>query len=73
MRPKDNSDEEERSNRGKLQISRDFILFSKLGEKGKEDSHDVRVQPETPKRSTWLGKGHSKGGGWSSGSKVHAL
>ena len=65
--------EEERSDRGKLQISRDFILlFSKLGEE-EGDDHDVRVQAETPKRGTWLGVGHSKGGGWSPGSKVHAL
>ena len=72
MRPKHTSDEEERSDRGKLQISRDFILlFSKLGEE-EGDDHDVRVQAETPKRGTWLGVGHSKGGGWSPGSKVHA-
>ena len=66
-------EQEEPSDRGKLHISRDFIIsIQKLGEE-EDFQNERRVQPETPKRGTWLGLGHSKGGGWSPGTKVHAL
>ena len=62
-----------------------LFFFSNLGEKSdagnfdfrqdeeivQEEVEDKQLVPETPKRK-WAGPGHSKGGGWSPGTKVHA-
>ena len=55
------------------------LTFFKLGDKfeyNEEELEDIEYYeeewaPETPK-SKWAGPGHSKGGGWSPGTKVHA-
>ena len=53
------------------------LTFFKLGDKFEynEEEHieynEEELAPETPK-SKWAGPGHSKGGGWSPGTKVHA-
>jgi hypothetical protein len=51
------------------------LLFFKLGDELVFHEEEIEVEkqlvPETPKRK-WAGPGHSKGGGWSPGTKVHA-
>lgn len=50
------------------------LTFFKLGDEfeyNEEEYNEEDWAPETPK-SKWAGPGHSKGGGWSPGTKVHA-
>ena len=55
-----------------------ILTFFELADEDNFEYHEQQEEieaeqliPETPKRK-WAGPGHSKGGGWSPGTKVHA-